>query len=244
MLKLNPHISVDCVVFGFDYKYLKVLLVERNITNSNNVVITTDLKLPGALISDHEELDESANRVLYELTGLEDIYLKRFDVFGSKSRMQNPIDVKWLNEFTGFKIDRVVTIAYYSLVKLGDANPNFNISNIAHWIDVSEIPKLAFDHNQILTGALNTLRKELRTEPIGFELLPEMFSIRQVQNLYEVILGNKLDNRNFRKRFLKLSYIKPQNVKEENVNHKPALLYRFDKELYYQKQNRILEFLL
>ena len=244
MIKLNPHISVDCVVFGFDYKYLKVLLVERSITNGKKKTTKTDLKLPGALISETEELDDAANRVLYELTGLKDIYLKRFDVFGNRNRMENPEDVKWLHDFTGLKIDRVVTIGYYSLVKLSDANPNFNISNIAHWVDINEIPKLAFDHNQILSGALNTLRKELRTEPIGFELLPEMFSIRQVQNLYEVILGNQLDNRNFRKRFLKLSYIKPQNIKEENVNHKPALLYRFDRALYEQKLNKTLEFLL
>lgn len=243
MVKLNPHISVDCVVFGFDYKYLKVLLVERETMLSNRTK-KIDLKLPGALISNEENLDDAAYRVLTELTGIKNLYLKRFDVFGDKSRMQNPADVNWLRHFTGIHIDRVVTIAYYSLIKLNGIDPSLGISVNAHWVNVNEIPDLAFDHNQIVSGALNTLRKELRSEPVGFELLPEKFSIRQVQNLYEVILGIKLDNRNFRKRFLKLSYIKPLKEKEENVNHKPALLYRYNKTSYEKRQSKVLEFLM
>jgi len=244
MVKLNPHISVDCVVFGFDNKHLKVLLVERKIIDEATSEKKIDLKLPGALISDDEDLDNAANRVLTELTGVNNIYLKRFDIFGDMSRMQNPADVKWLRENTGLQIERVVTIAYYSLVKLSETNPNSDLSIIAHWVDIEEIPILVFDHNKIITSALNTLRKELQTEPIGFELLPKQFSIRQVQNLYEVILGISLDNRNFRKRFLKLNYIQHLAVKEKNVCHKPALLYRFDKKIYEKKQSKTLEFLL
>ncbi len=244
MLKLNPHISVDCVVFGFDYKYLKVLLVERTFDYESSNKKDTDFKLPGALISDQEELDEAAYRVLFELTGIKDIFLKRFDVFGNRNRMQNPVDVKWLRNFTGLEIERVVTIAYYSLVKLTETSLDKNLTNIAHWVNINEISKLAFDHNLIINSALNTLRKELRTEPIGFELLPKRFSIRQVQNLYEVILGCKLDNRNFRKRFLRLKYFIPLNEKEEDVNHKPAQLYRFDKLIYDKEKNKTQDFIL
>ncbi|MGE0079155.1 MAG: NUDIX domain-containing protein [Bacteroidales bacterium] len=244
MVKLNPHISVDCVVFGFDYKYLKVLLVEKEAIDEAASKKAIGLKLPGALISENENLDDAAGRVLTELTGLKDIYLKRFDVFGDVSRMQNTADVQWLRDFTGLDIERVVTIAYYSLVKLNEANSNGGVLANAHWININEIPQLAFDHNQIVTSALMVIRKELRTDPIGFELLPERFSIRQVQNLYEVILGISIDNRNFRKRFLKLSYIRALDEKEENVSHKPALLYSFDRNEYEQQQKRMLEFLL
>lgn len=243
-MRLNPHISVDCVVFGFDYKYLKVLLVERELVVGDSAEKRVDLKLPGALIADEEELDDAANRILLELTGLTDIYLKRYDVFGSKSRMQNPIDVQWLQDFTGLQIERVITVAFYSLIKIDEVNPEGNLHGKAHWVNINDLPVLPFDHNQIVAAALANLRKELRAEPVGFELLPKKFSIRQVQNLYEVILGIRLDNRNFRKRFLKLSYVKVLKEKERNVNHKPAMLYRFDRKEYEKRRDRMLEFLM
>lgn len=234
---LNPHISVDCVIFGFDGKYLKVLLIEREQVSGDISVVPSDLlKLPGNLISDFEELDNSANRVLKELTGLNNIFLKQFAVFGSPDRLTNSNDLAWLRATSGLQIDRVLTVAYYSLVKINESNPTETLLEKTSWIPVNEVPQLIFDHNLIIEKALEALRKELRTEPIGFELLPKKFSIRQLQNLYEVILGNKLDNRNFRKKVGKLEYLIAQAEKEKGVNHKPAILYKFDKKMFLKNR--------
>jgi 8-oxo-dGTP diphosphatase len=236
---LNPNISVDSVVFGFDYKQLKILLVERD-TTPDNEIRGENLKLPGDLISQDELLDDAAHRVLSGLTGLENIYLKKFDVFDALDRMKNQVDLHWLENTTGLKIDRVITVAYYALIKLDEAVALPTSGNLrARWIDVNEVKGLAFDHFEIFQKSLQHLRNEIHRNPLGFELLPEKFSIRQLQNLYEIILGESLDNRNFRKKMLKQTYLVPLEEKEENVSHKPATLYRFDRVAYDNEiQNR------
>ncbi|MDP4209715.1 MAG: NUDIX hydrolase [Bacteroidota bacterium] len=240
MNRLNPHISVDCVIFGFDGLQLKVLLNERELLPDEDSSILSDLlKLPGSLISDTEELDISAYRVLKELTGLDKIFLKQFAVFGSPNRLQNTNDVEWLRKTSGMSIERVVTIAYYSLVKINESNPNESLLEKTSWIPLNEVPQLIFDHNIIVNSALEALRKEMRTDPIGFELLPKKFTLRQLQNLYEVIMGNKLDNRNFRKRIVKLNYLVPLSEKEKGVSHKPAQLYKFDKKTFLRERKDI-----
>jgi len=233
-ISYNPHISIDCVVFGFDYKELKVLLVEREVWDKKkNKLIKKDLKLPGSLIRKREELDHAASRVLQEFTGLKNIYLKQFDVFSNPKRIHNAADIQWLHEHTGIEIEHIISVAYYSLVKLDEASPYENsLKTKAHWVNINNIPKMIFDHNEILDKALVALRNELRTKPVGFELLPKKFTIRQLQNLYEVILGINLDNRNFRKKLLKQKYIIPLEEKEQLVNHKPATLYYYDQKLY------------
>jgi len=237
---LNPHISVDCVIFGFDGKQLKVLLIEREQVLEENPSVPSDLlKLPGNLISNKEDIDSSAYRVLKELTGLDRIFLKHFGVFGSPDRLDNQNDLAWLRTTSGLSIDRVVTIAYYSLVKINESNPTESLLEKTAWISINKIPQLIFDHNLIIERALEALRKELRTEPIGFELLPKKFSIRQLQNLYEVILGNKLDNRNFRKKVGKLEYLVAQTEKEKGVSHKPAQLYKFDKKTFAKNRKDV-----
>jgi ADP-ribose pyrophosphatase YjhB (NUDIX family) len=240
MVRLNPHISVDCVIFGFDGRQLKVLLIEREKTPDEDPSVPSQLlKLPGNLISDVEDLDHSASRILKELTGLENIFLKQFSVFGSPDRLNNPNDLAWLRYTSGMPIERVVTIAYYSLVKINESNPTESLLDKTSWITVNQLPHLSFDHNLIIEKARDELRKELRTEPIGFELLPKKFSIRQLQNLYEVILGNKLDNRNFRKKVGKLEYLIAQSEKEKGVSHKPARLFKFDKKIFLKNRKDV-----
>jgi 8-oxo-dGTP diphosphatase len=240
MVRLNPHISVDCVIFGFDGKHLKVLLIERARVHEEKPDVPSGLlKLPGNLITDVEDLDHSASRVLKELTGLDHIFLKQFAVFGSPDRLNNANDLLWLRATSNLPVDRVVTVAYYSLVKINESNPTESLLDKTSWLKISEVPQLIFDHHLIINNALEALRKELRTEPIGFELLPKKFSLRQLQNLYEVILGNKLDNRNFRKKIGKLEYLIPQPEKERGVNHKPAQLYKFDKKLFLKKRKDV-----
>ncbi len=240
MNRLNPHISVDCVIFGFDEKQLKVLLIERERLQDENLDIPMEvLKLPGSLISDAEDLDASAHRVLLELTGLDKIFLHQFSVFGDPSRLANTKHLAWLKATSGLPIERVVTVAYYSLVKIKESNPSETLLSRAKWISVNELPQLVFDHNIIINKALKTLRKELRTEPIGFELLPKKFTLRQLQNLYEVIMGINLDNRNFRKRVGKLSYLAVLPEKQKGVSHKPAFLYKFDKKAFEKERKDV-----
>ncbi len=231
-MKLNPHISIDCVIFGFDGKDLKILLLERNFPESE-----WDLKLPGDFITDDEDLDSAAYRILRELTGLDNIYLRQFSVFGSPDRISKAKDIDWLRNTTGLPIERVVTIAYYSLIRIKESKKEKAFKNNAIWKKVGEVNELAFDHLTILKEGLSHLRSNLKTQPIGMELLPEKFTIRQLQNLYELILSKKLDNRNFRKKVLKANYLVPLEEKETKVAHKPARLYAFNKEIYESSFN-------
>lgn len=222
------------MVFGFDGKNLKILLLERHFSESES-----DLKLPGDFITDDEDLDSAAYRILKELTGLENIYLRQFSVFGSPDRISKARDIEWLRKTTGLPIERVVTIAYYSLIRIKESKKERAFKNNAVWKKVDEVNELAFDHFTILEEGLSRLRNKLQIKPVGMELLPSKFTIRQLQNLYEVILSKKLDNRNFRKKVLKANYLVPLDEKETKVAHKPARLYSFNKEIY---KNSFIQF--
>ena len=229
--KLNPHISVDCVVFGFDSKQLNVLLVKRE--QIDNDVEPGKMKLPGSPITDAEDLDKSAYRILREHTGLDRIFLKQFAVLSSPERLQPLSDLEWLRKTSGIFVERMVTVAYYSLIKIEDI-AGLPLSESSHWVNVDNIPQLTFDHNEIVQKAIEQLRREMLTEPVGFELLPKKFTVNQLQTLHEVLLGQSLDNRNFRKKISTLKYIVPLNEYEKGNGHKPARFYRFDKKLYNQ----------
>jgi 8-oxo-dGTP diphosphatase len=229
--QLNPHVSVDCVIFGFDEGELKVLLIERDVANPQNN--TKRFSLPGNLVDDAEDLDTSAKRVLKELTMLDNIFLEQFFTFGNPDRVKNAEDAQWLNEVRDLPTARVITVAYYSLVKIGDYSPSAaSFARKAFWCPVSEVPDLAFDHNQIFTTALNSLKNKLRIEPVGFELLPKKFTLGQLQKVYETILGTTLDKRNFRRKILNKGFLKPLQEKQKGVPHKRARLFEFDKENY------------
>ena len=230
-MKINPHISVDCVIFGFDGKNLKILLIKRRFGKKNRKEFV-DFKLPGDFITDEEDLYFAANRVLRNLTGLENIYLKQLKVFGKPNRISNSRDIQWLRETTGLAINRVVTVAFFSLIKINESREQKIGKTDAEWINIEDSGELAFDHTEILNSGLSTLRNKLQFEPIGIELLPEKFTLRQLQTLYEIILSRKLDNRNFRKKVLKVNYLIPLDEKEENVAHKPAQMFTFNKDLY------------
>lgn len=238
---INPTLSVDCVIFGFSTNQLKVLLIERTYTDPSGIQIR-DHKLPGDFISIDEDLDLAAARTLEELTGLRDIFLSQFAVFGKPDRISRQEDMEWLLDTTGLDIRRVVTTAYFSLINIGDTNTEFAIKNSASWMDVKHIPKLAFDHAVIIEAGLKHLQNCLRSEPIGFEMLPAKFTIRELQTLYEAILDCALDNRNFRKKILKSSYLVQLNEKQAGVAHKPAYYYSFDRNRYEEQRNESLGF--
>jgi 8-oxo-dGTP diphosphatase len=238
---INPHISVDCVIFGFSTHQMKLLLIQRNYTDSAGNQIN-DYKLPGDFIAFNEDLDLAAARTLEELTGLKDIYLQQFAIFGHPKRISNKIDIEWLNATTGHQIRRVVTAAYYALINITETNSDFAIKHDAAWIDLQQVPHLAFDHDHIVAKGMEHLQVTLRNEPIGFELLPKRFTIRELQTLYEVILGCPLDNRNFRKKILKSKYMIQLEEKQSGVAHKPAHFYCFDKEIYETHKKESLGF--
>ncbi|HAX93339.1 MAG TPA: NUDIX hydrolase [Bacteroidales bacterium] len=234
-MNLNPHISVDCVIFGFSEGTLKVLLIEREKVKGHQLR-GHRLKLPGSLISEQEDLDTSATRTLTELTGLKDIFLKQYAVFGDPQRLKPPEDLEWLRRTSGVKVDRVVTVAYYSLIKISDSA----ITEKTIWHPVDKLPELIFDHNHIVMEALLNLRNEFRDKPLCFELLPKKFTLRQLQDIFESILNITLDSRNFRKKIRKLNYLTALPEKEKNVNHKPAKLYKFDRHRYEKKETPLI----
>lgn len=227
----NPHISVDCVVFGFDSEKLKVLLIERSIDEQNELY--NDKKLPGSIILIDEDLDDAASRVLNELTGLKNIYLSQFKSFGSPGRTTDPRDVLWLERTTQLKIERIVTVAYVALIKI-DRKLVFNAEDTsANWYDVNEIAnmQLAFDHNKIIENGLQHIRHRLDLEPhLLFELLPKKFTISQLRILHDVVHQTRSDVRNFQKKVAQMPYLVMLDEVEEGVPHRAARLYKFDKK--------------
>ena len=188
---INPNVSVDCVIFGFDFERLNVLLIEREegYHEENDVPKKGMLALPGDHIQENEDLDQAATRVLKELAGLENIFLEQFQAFGNPNRVKNEYDRKWMQFIRAEPDARVITIAYYSLVGLDQYKlAAASFARKAAWYPVAALPILAFDHNDIVAEALKSLRLKLKNEPVGFELLPEKFTLSQLQKLYEVIL--------------------------------------------------------
>ncbi len=241
--QLVPNVSVDSIVFGFDSIHLKVLLIGRDIVYDG--IEYHDSKFPGDLIRWDENLDIAAKRILKELTGLQNIYMKQLKAFGALDRLiRRPRDMSWL-----ISIDhpekRVITIPYYSLINLaGDAQKNIILTKNAHWVNVEDVFNLplAFDHHEVFTFALESLRNELRTKPLAFELLPSKFSLSQLQKIYEIIFSISLDKRNFRKKISNLSYIVPINEYETNVSHRPAKLYIFSRDIYQKLKKENFDF--
>ena len=208
--------SVDNVIFGFDNSNLKVLLIKRGLEPYKD-----QLALPGDLVYPNEDLDTASQRVLTELSGLKNVYLEQVQTFGSVDR---------------HPLGRVITVAYFSLIKIEDFHlvPTSSVSSSTDWYDVSEVreQELAFDHNQILSACFHRLKSIVRNRPIGFELLPEKFTLTELQQLYESILEKELDKRNFRKKILSTKVLRDLGEMQKGVSHRPARLYSFDDENY------------
>jgi ADP-ribose pyrophosphatase YjhB (NUDIX family) len=225
------HVSVDCVVFGFDGEQIKILLIERNGEEKGEEF--HDMKLPGTLIYMDEDLDEAAMRVLNELTGLKNVKLMQFKAFGSKNRTKDPKDIHWLERAMKSKVERIITIAYLSVVKI-DRKINQDMDNYqAKWVAISDVPALAFDHNAIIKEALNFIRQYVEfNASILFDLLPRKFTALQLRTLFEVIYNCSYDVRNFHKKIAQMKYVVPLDEKQQGVAHRAARYYRFDKKIY------------
>src|SRR6516225_2023111 len=208
-------LTVDCVVFGFDDGELKLLLIQRA-----QDPFKGKWALPGGFVRVDETVDEAAQRELAEETGLKNVFLEQLYTFGAVNRDPR---------------ERVVSVAHYALVKLSDhrAKAATDAAN-AEWFPVSKLPKLAFDHTEILRTALTRLQGKVRYQPIGFELLPEKFTLSHLQHLYEAVLETELDKRNFRKKVLSFGLLVPLEETQMVGRHRPAQLFRFDQKRYEQ----------
>lgn len=209
----RPALTTDCVIFGLDNKDLKILLIQRGLDP-----FAGEWALPGGFASVGESLEETARRELAEETGLADIFLEQLYTFSEPDRDPR---------------EHVVTVAYYGLINLSDHKIQASTdARNAAWFELDDIPPLAFDHDKILQTAYERLQGKIRYQPIGFELLPPKFALRQLQQMYEKILDRKLDKRNFRKKILAMDIIEELNEIETDVSHRAARLYKFDKEKY------------
>lgn len=226
---MNQSLSVDCAVFGFNGRSLKVLLIERRYYTPDTQL--DRLKLPGSMILENETLPAAAYRVLEEATGLRDVYLKQMEIFSDPDRVTGE-ELDWINRYHGIHTERVVTVGYYALVKLDDRTIAYTTAKGARWVDVESIQRLAMDHKKILSTALSMLYREMLQSPVAFELLPRKFTIRQLQTLYAAVLGIEIDNRNFRKKILSSGFLAPTSEFEQGVAHKPARYYVFNKNAY------------
>jgi 8-oxo-dGTP diphosphatase len=227
---LNKGISVDCVIFGFDFEKLKVLVIEREVKKDSE---NAQFSLPGDLIFDDENLDQAAERVLRELTGLENIFLEQLGAFGNLDRLSKSADKEWLNSMRDQPDVRVITVAYYALVNLNAFHPMAaNFAKAVSWQPVDEVEMMAFDHLEILQKAHKQLHDKLKIQPIGFNLLPEKFTLSQLHKLYEVIVGRELDKRNFRRKMIKLQIVEKLEEKQKGVPHKPSNFYQFNINKY------------
>ena len=225
------HLSVDCTVLGFNGNQLEVLLIRR--TGEEGGQAFHDMKLPGSLILDKEELDDAARRVLSELTGLKNIPLRQFRAFGSMDRTKDPKDVHWLEHAQKAHVHRIVTVAYMALVKIGRAIIRDMDESEALWMPVDNLPSLAFDHNEIIAAAVDHLRTDAAMDPsILYALLPRKFTVTQLRNLYEVVFGTRLDPANFYKKMTQMPYVVALDEREKGVAHRAARYFRFDKTIY------------
>lgn len=219
----RPALTVDAVVFGLDDEDLKVLLIRRDLPPFEG-----KWALPGGFVRVGESLEDSVRRELQEETGIAQVFLEQLYTFGDVDRDPR---------------ERIVTVAYYALVKLSDHRiMAATDARDAAWFAVSETRGLAFDHERILAAALERLKGKVRYQPIGFELLPPQFTLSQLQHLYETILEKSLDKRNFRKKLLGMDFLVPLDEVQKDVAHRAARLYRFDRKKYQQLQKRGFNF--
>lgn len=209
------YVSVDCIIFGFKDGKLHLLLLKRNFEPAKG-----RWSLMGGFVQENEAVDDAARRVLAELTGLTDVFMDQVEAFGS------------LDRDTG---DRVISVAYYSLINIDDYDHELVRKHNAYWVALDQLPDLVFDHNEMVDMALKRLRQKASTRPIGFNLLPEEFTLTKLQTLYEAIHGEQLDKRNFRKQVAQMDYIEKVGTIDKSESKRGAALYRFNKDKYRLK---------
>jgi 8-oxo-dGTP diphosphatase len=207
-------IAVDCIIFGYDItdKEIKLLLVKRSFEPAMG-----RWSLAGGFVMEKESLDKAAARILFNLTGLKGVYMEQSYAYGETSRDPGA---------------RVVSVAYSALIKIQNIDGKLKDLNGAHWHSLSQLPDLIFDHNEMVGRALNELQCQVKVKPVGFELLPEKFTLVQLQDLYQAIYQRDIDRRNFRKKILSMNILEKLDEKEKETSKKGAFYFRFNRKMY------------
>lgn len=206
------YVATDCIIFGFDEGKLKLLVFKRRVQP-----LKDHWSLIGSFLKAGEDVEQAAKRVLEEITGLQNVFLEELKTYGAAARDPGA---------------RVISIAYYALIRINDYDRALVENHGAHWFNINEVPELVLDHNQMVKDALQRLNQKARYQPIGFELLPEKFTLPQLQQLYEAIYQKELDARNFRKKALSYNVLLKLDEKDKTSSRRGAFLYKFDHKTY------------
>lgn len=211
---INPkfYVSVDCIIFGFHEGELNLLLLKRNFEPALG-----EWSLMGGFVQENESVDDAAKRVLAELTGLDQVYMEQVSSFGAIDRDPG---------------ERVVSIAYYALININEYDRELVQRHNAFWVNINELPPLIFDHQAMVEQARTLMQQKASVAPIGFNLLPKLFTLSQLQSLYEAIYGEAIDKRNFRKRIAEMDYIEKTNLIDKTSSKRGAALYQFNEKVY------------
>lgn len=210
-------VSVDCIVFGFEEDKLKVLIGKRLMDPGRG-----EWSLYGGFVGPNESLDEAANRVLFSLTGLKKLYMKQVGAYGKIDRDPG---------------ERVISIAYCALINVKDYDDDLREQHGLEWVSIQDMPSLYSDHKEMVRDALKLCRRRINTEPLSFNLLPELFTLTQLQHVYEAVLGKEIDKRNFRKKIKEIDFIEKTELIDKITSKRGAALYRFNKRVYEDDPN-------
>lgn len=205
-------VAVDCIIFGFENGKLKLLIGKRKMDPGRG-----EWSLYGGFIEPDESVEDAANRVLYELTGMRKVYMKQVGAFGAVDRDPG---------------ERVVSIAYCALINVKDYDDKLRKKYEVEWVTLDKMPPLYSDHEKMVWKAISLLRRRISTEPLSFNLLPTLFTLTQLQNVYEAILGEEIDKRNFRKRIKSIDFIEKTELIDKLTSKRGAALYRFNKKAF------------
>ncbi|MCR5365992.1 MAG: NUDIX hydrolase [Prevotella sp.] len=205
-------LSVDCIIFGFDNNKLKILIGKRNMDPGRG-----EWSLYGGFVRSDESLDEAAHRTLRELTGLRNVFMRQVGAFGNLDRDPG---------------ERVVSVAYYALINVKDYSERQRKQHDVEWVNIEDIPQMYSDHNNMVVKARKLMKQKIKTDPVGFQLLPELFTLTQLQRLYEAVNGEALDKRNFRKRIKDMDFIEKTDLIDKKTSKRGASLYRFNKKAF------------
>jgi ADP-ribose pyrophosphatase YjhB (NUDIX family) len=210
-------LSVDCIIFGFEHNKLKVLIGKRKMDPGRG-----EWSLYGGFVRNDESVDDAADRTLHELTGMRNVYMRQVGAFGAIDRDPG---------------ERVVSVAYYALINVADYNTKLQAEHEVEWVDIESVPQMFSDHNAMILKARKMMQQKIKTEPISFQLLPQLFTLTQLQRLYEAVNGEEVDKRNFRKRIKEMDFIEKTELIDKVTSKRGAALYRFNKKMYKEDPN-------
>ena len=211
------YVAVDCIIFGFDEGHLRVLIGKRQMDPGRG-----EWSLYGGFVGINESVDDAASRTLFELTGIRNLYMRQVGAFGSVDRDPG---------------ERVISIAYYALINVKDYDDKLRMEHGVEWVNITQLPAMYSDHREMIRKARRLMQQKIRTEPISFRLLPSLFTLTQLQRLYEAVNGEPVDKRNFRKRIKDMEFIEKTELIDKTGSKRGAYLYRFNRNAYDEDPN-------